>query len=336
MAMKKFNVAVVGCGNVSRMHFEAYRASERMRIVAVCDPLPERIAWARETYNVPQGFDSLPALIAGADWDVAVVCTPTLVREEAVGALAAAGKHIFVEKPLADTYDEALRIVETCERAGVTLAVNQNFRYHYPFDTARQWIAEGRIGAVRGVTQHDLMFRQDAGWRIIAARHALSVMGVHWFDGFRWMLQDEARAIRCETYSSPAIDCVGETDAFTQLTFARGTVVSFVESFSSPVTKTETVVIGETGALRLTYDDLALFDREHRATPTAHWENPYRGTNKPAATRVNIERLFTALEDGTAPPHSGRDNLKTMALLDGAYRSAARGEEVTLDAGVLA
>lgn len=321
--MRRFNVAVVGCGNVSRMHFDAYTAHpERINIVAVCDPLPERIAWARDTYGVPRGFATVEELIAGADWDVAVVCTPTVVREATIATLAAAGKQLFVEKPLADTYDEARRIVERCAAAGVTLAVNQNFRYHYPFEAARKLIAAGRIGTVTGITQLDLMFRQDAGWRIEAPRHVLSVMGVHWLDGFRWMLQDAAREITCATRFSPAINCVGETDAFVQLTFAGGAVVSYTESFSSAYRRTETVVIGEAGALVLTYDDMALYDKERRDGPVERWENPYRGEHKPKATYTDLDLLLTALEQGTEPPHSGRDNLTTVALLDGAYRAA--------------
>ncbi len=333
--MRKFDVAVVGCGNVSRMHFSAYAARpERIRLVAACDPYPERVAQAQENYGVEQGFNALDEMIADASWDVAVVCTPTLVREEAIGRLAAAGKHIFVEKPLADTYAEARRVVEICDRAGVTLAVNQNFRYHYPFESARELIAAGRIGEVLSITHEDLLFRQDAGWRSTSERHALSVMGVHWLDGFRWMLNDEPRAITCVTHSSSAIDAAGETDAAVQLVFARGAVVSYTQSFSSLVKKTETIIIGQAGALRLTYDDLTLFTHEDVTKPILHVENPYRGANKPQATFTDLDLLLTAIEEGSQPPNSGRDNLKTVMLLDGAYRSAAEGQVVAFETGV--
>ncbi len=332
--MDAHKIAIIGCGGVSRMHFEAYMPHpERVRVVAAVDTNPERVAWAQREYGVPRGFHSLDEALAQADWDVAVVCTPTPVRAAVVATLARAAKHLMVEKPMADSSAEAQRMVETCERAGVTLAVNQNFRYHYPFEAARQRIAEGRIGRVRGILQVDLMLRRDSGWRVAAPRHALSVMGVHWFDGFRWMLGDEARSLLCTTYRSPAIAAAGESDAFVQITFAGGAVATLVESFSCPVSKTQTVVVGEQGSLLLTYDGLSLFDLEHRGTPTEQWDNPMRGRNKPRATFVDIDLLFTALELGVAPPHSGRDNLGTIAMLDGAYRSAAEGRAITLAAG---
>lgn len=243
-------IAIVGCGGVSRMHFEAYRAHpDRLQVVAACDVNPERVAWEQSEYGVPQGFTSTEAAVAEADWEVAVVSTPTHVREPAVTVLAKAGKHIMVEKPMADSYAEARRLVETCEAAGVTLAVNQNFRYHYPFEMARQRIAAGKIGKVRGILQHDLMLRRDTGWRVTAQRHALSVMRFHWFDGFRWLLGAEATSLLCTTYASPAVNAAGESDGFVQITFANGAVATNVESFSSPVSKTETVVIGEAGSI---------------------------------------------------------------------------------------
>lgn len=328
-------IAIVGCGGVSRMHFEAYRAHpDRVQVAAVCDVNPERVAWAQREYGVAQGFTSIEAAVAEADWNVAVVSTPTHVREGAVTALAKAGKHIMVEKPMADSYAEARRMVELCEGAGVTLAVNQNFRYHYPFEMARKLIGAGTIGRVRGILHEDLMLRRDSGWRATAKRHALSVMGVHWLDGFRWLLGEEATSLLCATYTSPLINAAGESDGFVQINFANGAVATLVESFSTPVSKTETVVIGEVGSLVLTYNDLARYDTEHRGTPVERWDNPLRGRNKPEATFVDINLLFTALEEGTAPPNSGRDNLGTVALLDGAYRSAAEGRLVTFPLGV--
>lgn len=331
--MEAHRIAVVGCGGVSRMHFEAYMPHpERVRLAAVVDTDPERVAWAQRQYGVPRGFTSLDDALAQADWEVAVVCTPTPVREATIAALAQAGKHIMVEKPMADSYAEAVRMVEACERAGVTLAVNQNFRYHYPFEAARQRIAEGRIGRVRGILQEDLVLRRDSGWRMAARRHALSVMGIHWLDGFRWMLGDEARSLLCTTYRSPAIEAAGETDAFVQISFAGGAVATLVESFSCPVSKTQTVVVGERGSLLLTYDGLSRFDLEHRGTPVEQWDNPMRGRNKPLATFVDLDLLFTALEQGAVPSHGGRDNLGTVAMLDGAYRSAAEGRIIALTA----
>jgi D-apiose dehydrogenase len=327
--MKQFKIAMVGCGGVSQMHFDGYVTHpDRLHISAACDLDPTRVQQAQHQYGFEQGFASLEGMIAGADWEVGVVCTPTPVRLPVIKTLAAAGKHIFVEKPFADSYREAEEMVRICDEAGVKLAVDQNFRYHFPYDQARQLVEAGRIGNVISIVHQDLMFRQDQGWRIECKRHALAVMGVHWLDGFRWMVQDEPQSISCVTRSSPAIHCAGETEAFTQLVFRNGVVVSYVESFSSPIRRAETLVTGEQGLLALHYDGIALYGKEERAEPKEVWKNPYSGAAKPESAFVGLEQLLTALEGGGEPSNSGHDNLKTIALLDAAYRSAEQGREI--------
>ena len=326
-----YSIAVVGCGNVSAMHFDGFHAHpERVRVVAACDPLPERRAWAEREQGVPRTFSSVGELLALDGWDVAVVCTPSEVREPAVDQLAAAGKHILTEKPLADTYAEAARIVARCEEAGVRLAVNQNFRDHYAFGLAARLIADGEIGAVRGVSQLDLMFRQDRGWRIKQPRHALSVMGVHWLDGFRQLIPADATQVLARTFSSPAIDCVGETDAFVHVDFGE-VPVSYVQSFSSRVPVTQTVVVGEKGSLKFGYESLTRVN----GAGTDQWDNPYAGPGKPESAFRSLDRLLTALETGQPPSNSGRDNLKTIALLEAAYASADQKQPVELSGGLL-
>ena len=324
------NIAVVGCGGVSAMHFAGYRAHpDRVRVVAACDPVAERRAWAEREHQVPRTFASVGELLGHDGWDVAVVCTPSQVREPAITALAGAGKHILTEKPLSESYAEAGRLVARCAQAGVMLAVNQNFRDHYAFGIAAQLIADGEIGVVLGVSHQDLMFRQDRGWRTQRPRHALSVMGVHWLDGFRQLAGQPATRVSARTGSSPAIDCAGETEAFVQIEF--GTVpVSYVQSFSSRVSRTETIVLGERGTLRFDYGTLASCTAEG----AADWVNPHAGEGKPESTYRSLSRLLDAIETGEQPGNSGQDNLETIALLEAAYQSAAEGRPVELTGGL--
>jgi predicted dehydrogenase len=332
---KVFDIAMVGCGGVSPMHFQGYASHpERVRVVAACDPDAARAAAAGQQWNIPAIYHSLEEMIDGARWDVAVVCTPTPVRESVVRALASAGKHLFVEKPMADSLEEARRMVDTATKAGVRLAVDHNFRDHYPFDQARALIEAGRIGPVIGVTHQDLFFRQDRGWRVQHPRHALAVMGIHWLDGFRWMLESEARSLTCQTHRSRAIECIGETDAVVQMAFTSGASVSYTQSFSSPLALTKTLVLGESGLLVLDYDGIALHVKSAAKTPTERWPNPYAGTKKPESVFAGLERLLTAIETGQEPSNSGADNLRTVALLDGAYRSAAEHRLVRFENGV--
>jgi predicted dehydrogenase len=334
--MARFDLAIIGCGGVSRMHLEGYLAHpERVRVVAVCDLDAKRVHEARSKYDIRKGYTSLDDLISKTSFDLAIVCTPTPVREKVISSLAAARKHIFCEKPLADSYAEAKRIVMACEKAAVQLAVNQNFRYHYTFEMAREIVQNGAVGEVVGVIHQDLMFRQDAGWRTECRRHALSVMGVHWLDGFRWMLGSEATSVSCQMRSSPAINCAGETDAHVQIAFGAGTLVSYIQSFSTPHRKTETVVIGDSGMLTLDYEGLIIRRPGPEGEITRVDDSPLAGPGKPESAFRALNELLTALESGEKPSNSGRDNLKTIALLEAAYRSADQGGVVELANGEL-
>jgi predicted dehydrogenase len=323
-------IALVGAGNISRTHLTSYaRHPDRVQVVAACDPLPERREWVRDAFGVERTYESVAQLIDAGDWDAAVVCTPSHVRTSAVLELATAGKPIFVEKPLSFDLADARAIVDACAATGAPLAVNQNFRDSYAFGLGRDLIEHGEIGEVLAISQQELTFRQDKGWRLDQQRHALSVMGVHWFDGFRLLLGREATWLSARTFSSPAVAAAGETDASVQIFFGD-TPVTYVQSFSSHLERTETVVIGTSGTLQLGYAEALL----HRDGQTKTIPNPLVGSERSEAMFLGLDRLLTAVETGTEPANSGRDNLRTIALLDAAYRSADSGAPITLKDGL--
>jgi predicted dehydrogenase len=338
--VRRFKLAIVGCGRVSGMHGTAYaRHPERLEVVAACDPELGRAEQLASQFSGCRAYRSVADAARDGDWEVGVVCSPTPLHPQVVDELVAAGKHVFVEKPLADNLAEAQRMVDACESGGTQLGVHQNFRYHYPFDLARSLIGAGHVGRVTTVLHRELLLRQDSGWRVSTQRHALVVMGIHWLDGFRWMLAEEPVSVFCTLTSSPLIAARGETEAVLQARFASGATVSYVESFSCPDASLETNVIGEEGTLRLGHVELREW-RPRKAAgggrqegggemdEVAHPNPP--GSDKPAATFLSLDQFLQALETGTEPTNSGRDNLRTMAFLEAAYRSAALGRPVDL------
>src|SRR5438309_551452 len=93
-----FKVALVGCGRISRNHFEALRNVDGLTLSAVCDILPERARAAAEQLGVA-AFTSYEEMLQRADCDVVSICTPSGLHA-AEGALAAkAGRHVITEKP---------------------------------------------------------------------------------------------------------------------------------------------------------------------------------------------------------------------------------------------
>lgn len=328
----RHRIAVIGAGEVTAMHFEGFRTgTERVEVVAVVDPSQARRDWASRTYGVPNAYATLAEALESADFDVAVVCTPSHVRLETVRTLALAGKHILVEKPMADGSAEARALVDAAEEGGVHLAVDQNFRDFYGFELARDLIAENRIGPVRAINHRWLMFRTDEGWRNEQRHHALMVMGVHWFDGFRRLTGRDATRLLARTSSSPAVPAIGETDAMVHIEFGDITV-SYTDSFSSWISQWDTIVLGETGTLRIGDGRVVIAGPDGKES----FENVYaRPGGKPLSAYRALEHLLDAVESGIEPPNSGRDNLKTIALIDGAYQSAESGAVIEFVDGLL-
>ena len=329
-----FSLALIGCGGVSSMHLEGCaRRPERARIVAVCDTDAARVASAQQKYNIAHGFGSLQEMIDSAQWEAAIVCTPTSVRAPIVEALARAGKHIFVEKPMASSLIEGERMVQACEQGGVLLAVDQNFRTHFPFHIAREQIASGALGRVTAIHLQHLCFRQDEGWRTREARHTLEIMGVHWLDGFRWILSSQARTVSAQMRHSNAIQCEGETDLSVQVSFENGAFASYTDSFSSHFNRCEALILGDEGTLRLEYERATLHKRG--ASEAQIWANPFAGNGKPDSAFEGLDRLLSAMESGSEPDNSGRDNLQTLAMMEAAYQSAQSGATISLQNGML-
>jgi predicted dehydrogenase len=330
--MKKYKVGIVGAGGVTELHFVGYKDHpERIEITALCDPNPEALHAKADKYGVPQRFTDLHDFIDNSGVDVVVVCTPTSLRKEILFPIIDANLPIFCEKPFSDTLTQAVEITEKAKRQGVPISINQNFRRHFPFELVKGIIADGTIGGVTAISFSNLMFRQDTGWRLNEKRHALSVMGIHWFDGFRRILGSEAKSVVSQNRLSTAINCAGDTDATVQIVFENNTVVTYVQSFSSAYRETKMIVIGETGTLVAADGTVNLY-RGRESLPERTWENHI---SREIATYEGLNHLLVSLETGEEAPNSSQDNLKTVTLLDAAYVSAEEQRIVHINQNVL-
>ena len=113
--MKRITFAVVGCGRISANHFAALeKHRERTELVAVCDNDPVALAAAVKKTGV-KGFSSLDALLAGSDAQVIVLCTPSGLHAQQGIKVAAAGRHVVSEKPMATRGEDGQRMVEACD-----------------------------------------------------------------------------------------------------------------------------------------------------------------------------------------------------------------------------
>jgi predicted dehydrogenase len=185
------NAAIVGLGWWGKTLVEAVQQdSDQIRFVAgtTRTKTPEVQAFAdAQKFKLADNYE---ALLANSNVDAVVLATPHSMHAAQVMAAAAAGKHIFCEKPFALTKESAELAVNAAKNAGVTLGLGYNRRFHPEMTKLRERIRSGELGTILHVEAtmtfpNALMLKPEA-WR--ASRHetpcgGLTPMGVHAVDG---------------------------------------------------------------------------------------------------------------------------------------------------------
>jgi predicted dehydrogenase len=136
---------LIGCGEIGVLRATALARDPNMRLVAVCDAVPERAREFASRFGAAAETD-WRALVARGDLDAVIVSTPPNLHAEMAGAALDAGKHVLCEKPLARNPDECDAMVAAAARANRFLATGFNYRFYPSVLKARQLLDSGIIG----------------------------------------------------------------------------------------------------------------------------------------------------------------------------------------------
>jgi predicted dehydrogenase len=153
---KLVRVGMIGCGLIARLHAQRLVADGRAAIVGLCDPNVAAADRLRDEFaRDAQVFGEAPPMLDACELDAAVICTPTLFHFEQVQACRRRGLHVLCEKPLADTRERIIELIEESHRGGPVLSVAYQRRYDSLYRTLRREVQSGRWGPVRSVTTHN-------------------------------------------------------------------------------------------------------------------------------------------------------------------------------------
>ena len=328
--MAKYRIGIVGCGGIARRHIEGYRAvaGEIGEVVAGCDPNRETLDNFCTTYNITHRFTHAQELIKSGEVDVISLLTPPQARAEIIFPAIEHGIHLLVEKPFAESMEDAVSFVEAAEGNGTILAVNQQLRFMRDILTAREIITSGDIGDVRFVAHDHFQNRtRTGGWRKDERRLEISIFSIHILDRIRWLVGRAPEAVSAVTRNWDD-NVRGETFTALTIQFVDGVIGTMVSNWHSPTIHECRLRIDGTNGSLLSAKSQVTADE---ATVTIHRlgeEVERRDCSKTnafvAAMGESMKRLLTAINTDSQPPHSGRDNLETMAIVDAAYLSASR------------
>jgi len=147
---QRVGMGVVGAGAIgirgALMHLSQPDVRDRVYLAAVCDPYPGRAEAAAARYGVAAHYTTYEELLADPNVDAVTICTPIGLHYGQAMAAVQAGKHVHLNKTMTTTVDEADRLIEAAERAGVRLVASPGQMLH-PFNRrTRKLILEGALG----------------------------------------------------------------------------------------------------------------------------------------------------------------------------------------------
>lgn len=272
-----------------------------------------------------QIMPSAEALLARNDIDAVIIATPTSSHAALGIAAAQSGKHVFVEKPIARSLDEAKALINEAERAKVRLAVGHVVRYFPDYASTRQLIRDGQIGSPGIARAIRLTGQPKAPWyadRAASGGVILDVM-IHDFDWMRWALGPVSRVTAHGTSNSQA-SCDA---AMAVLRFESGAIGYVEGSWCYRTFQTMLEVSGNAGLLRtnnsITSSAFQLAAPER--TPTQWGDGLEVG---PYLSQMQDVVAFFA--GGPALRHTPEDGLQALRLALAAIESVSTGEPVVL------
>ncbi|TPI26174.1 Gfo/Idh/MocA family oxidoreductase [Mesorhizobium sp. B3-2-1] len=341
--MASLSGALIGCGFFAVNQMHAWRGIEGASIVAICDRDAERLRIVGDQFGVARRYTDAAAMFAGEKLDFVDVATTVGSHRALVEMAATHGVPVICQKPFAPTLGDAKAMVKACETAGVPLMVHENFRWQSPIQAVRAVLDSGEIGtAFFGRISFRSGYDVFSGQPYLATgeRFIIEDLGIHILDIARFLLGDVSSltartarinlAIAGEDVATMLMDHVGGATSVVDCSYATKLAVE-------PFPETLIELDGSDGTIRLA--------QSYRLTVTGKSGTRVSDVSPPLlpwASRPwhNIQESVAAIQQhwidclasGQEPATSGADNLKTFALVEAAYASAASREPVQIDA----
>lgn len=327
---KTLRAGLLGIGMMGRHHARVLSSLDGVELVAVADPAgdPHGVLGGR---TVLRDVESLIA----TGLDMCVVAVPT-AHHEAVGlALAAAGVHVMVEKPLASDVASAGRLADAFESAGLVGVVGHIERYNPALQNLRTRLAAGELGDVYQVATR----RQGPFPSRIADVGVVKDLATHDIDLTAWVTGSPYAAVTARTVHKSGREHEDLVSVTGEL--RNGAVVNHLVNWLSPMKERVTVVTGERGALvaDTLNADLTFYANGFMQTT---WDDVshFRGVSegdvvryaiaKPEPLKTEHEAFRNAVLGRTVDVVTMRQGLATVAVAEAVLESAATGTTVLL------
>lgn len=332
--MASLRAGLIGLGMMGRHHARVLGDLEGVDLVAVVDPGgdPHGVAGATPLVSDVRGL-----IDSGTDY--CVVAVPTSHHEEIGLALASAGIHALIEKPLAQDTPAAQKLADAFENAGLIGAVGHIERYNPALQSARRRLAEGELGTVFQIITR----RQGPFPGRIADVGVVMDLATHDIDLTAWVTQRPFASVSARTAYKSGREYEDLIAAVGSL--ADGTITNHLVNWLSPLKERVTIITGERGTFVANTLTADLTFYANGSVPTV-WSDlqQFRGVSegdviryaiaKPEPLRVEHEHFRDAVLGKESDIVTMRQGLDTVRVAEAMIESARTGQTVDVKAPV--
>ena len=326
---KQINVGVVGCGYWGPNLIRNFRSLPECNLKLMCDVNEQRLRHLRLLYPEVQGDTEFGHLVNGAGVDAIVIATSVKTHYAMAKSSLLAGKHTFIEKPMATSSAECEELVELAQKNGVVLMVGHTFLYSAPVRKIKEIVSAGDIGEIRYISSQRLnlgLFQKEINVAWDLAPHDISVI--------LYVLEEFPTSVNCRgnAHISPGIE-----DVTTMcLTFKRNRFATIQNSWLDPRKVREMTIVGT--RRMIVYDDIAplekikIYDARVEVPPhydtfaEFHYSYHYGDVYVPyikqeESLKVECQHFLDCIRDSKMPLTGGKQGWELVRILEASSES---------------
>jgi predicted dehydrogenase len=347
----KLRVAIIGCGGISETHIRALQTFPEVELVAGVDLKSDRLKLMEEKYGFTNLHTDWKRMLKEVKPDAVLVCTPNGVHSQPTMDALNAGSHVLVEKPMAMNPAECQKMIDVAKKNKKKLVVGFQYRYHPNTDFVRRAADDGRFGNVMFVKCQALRRRGIPNWGVFGQKKLqgggpMIDIGVHVIEMAHYVMGSPnpvAASGNTWTYmGNKKSDVVSqwpkwdyktytvEDLAIGQIRFDNGAILQIEAMFAGHIEKDvwNFTLMGDKGGCQ--WDPPTLFT--DRAGTMTNESPAFVGskTDFPFLFSLKLRNFVDGCLLNTPLRAPGEAGLAVQKMLDGVYRAAAAGKEVTI------
>ena len=338
--MLKFGL--IGCGRISKKHFDSIKQLDNSSITACCDINAKKAKSSAATHNIANYYRDHKEMLSKEKLDAVIICTPSGLHPEIGIDAANAGLHVITEKPMAINLKEADKLIKACDHNKVKLFVVKQNRLNPTMKFLKNAIRKNRFGRIY-LAQSNVFWQRPQSYYDLARWRgtwefdggAFMNQASHYVDALHWLI-GEVDYVMAET-ATMARNIETEDTGSAIIKFRNGviatlnvTMLTYPKNFEGSVT-----ILGENGTAKLggiainkiekwefsNYDDDDKKIEESNYNPMSvygHGHLPY------------YKNVVSSLLGQTVPNTDGREGRKSLEIIKAIYKSAKYGKKIAL------